>query len=251
MSFPTVSEVVCNLYSAYEDEYVSLESFLQASTTNKDQDLRLSGLAVLSRLANASQPLVDVSKSRIHVDKIALVTLKDDTAAFSCGDLALNAQNAGYSVVTYFGDGYCGPDGNVTKPHTQEEILIPIVFVHSCINHSTSDSYNPVYDYDFLKYAQKTFVNIIKTKQWPDELKQMAKYLDKLYYWFLLGPIITLVWLRRKKKLCCVTISQQVDEESAAGNEESTRLVTRVEESQQDNAGVIQDITGGENENES
>ena len=251
MSFPTVSEVVCNLYSAYEDEYVSLESFLQASTTNKDQDLRLSGLAVLSRLANASQPLVDVSKSRIHVDKIALVTLKDDTATFSCGDLALNAQNAGYSVVTYFGDRYCGQDGNVRKPHTQEEILIPIVFVHSCINHATSDSYNPVYVNDFLKNAQKTFVNIIKTKQWPDELKQMAKYLDKLYYWFLLGPIITLVWLRRKKKLCCVTISQQVDEESAAGNEESTRLVTRVEESQQDNAGVIQDITGGENENES
>ena len=96
-------------------------------------------------------------------------------------------------MLTYFGDGYCGPDGNVTKPHTQEEILIPIVLVYSCINHTTSDSYNPVYDYDFLKNAQKTFVNIIKTKQWPDELKQMAKYLDKLYYWFLLGPIITLV----------------------------------------------------------
>ena len=246
MSFPTVSEVVCNLYSANEDEYVSLESFLQASTTNKDQDLRLNGLAVLSRLANASQPLVDVSKSRIHVDKIALVTLKDDTA-FSCGDLALNAQNAGYSVVTYFGDRYCGQDGNVRKPHTQEEILIPIVFVHSCINHATSDSYNPVYVNDFLKNAQKTFVNIIKTKQWPDELKQMAKYLDKLYYWFLLGPIITLVWLRRKKKLCCMTISHQIDEESAAGNEENARLVPRVDEDQEQN---IQDITGEEIESE-
>ena len=42
-----------------------------------------------------------------------------------------------------------------------------------------------------------------------------------------------------------------MDEESVAGNEESMRLVTRVEEGQQDNAGVIQDITGGENENES
>ena len=256
LSFASIPGVVCDLNTPWfanrsrYDHRPLLESFLQASKTDADQDSRLSGLAVVSKLANACQPLVDVSKSRIHVDKIALVTLKDDTA-FSCGDLALNAQNAGYSVVTYFGDGYCGQDGNVTKPHTQEEILIPIVFVHSCINHTTSDSYNPVYDYDFLKYAQKTFVNIIKTKQWPDELKQMAKYLDKLYYWFLLGPIITLVWLRRKEKLCCVTISQQVDEESAAGNEESTRLVTRVEEGQQDNAGVIQDITGGENENES
>ena len=113
--------MVCHLSTprfANGDDYrPSLESFLQASKTDADQDLRLSSLAVVSRLANARQPLVDVSKSRIHVDKIALVTLKDDTA-FSCGDLALNARNAGYSVVTYFGKGNCGPDGNVTKPHT-------------------------------------------------------------------------------------------------------------------------------------
>ena len=133
LSSASVPKEVCHLSTprlANGDEYrPSLESFLQASKTDADQDLRLSSLAVVSRLANARQPLVDVSKSRIHVDKIALVTLKDDTATFSCGDLALNAQNAGYSVVTYFGDGYCGPDRNVTKPHTQEEVLIPIVFV--------------------------------------------------------------------------------------------------------------------------
>ena len=246
MSFPTVSEVVCNLYSANEDEYVSLESFLQASTTNKDQDLRLSGLAVLSRLANASQPLVDVSKSRIHVDKIALVTLKDDTA-FSCGDLALNAQNAGYSVVTYFGYGNCGPDGNVSKPHTQEEILIPIVFVGNCINCTSSHNSSWFNQYEFFKATDKTFVNIIETQQGSDELSKMTKYRKRLYYWFLLGPIITLEWLRRKKKLCCVTISQQVHEESAADNEENARLVPRVEESQEQN---IQDITGGEIESE-
>ena len=247
MSFPTVSEVVCNLYSAYEDEYVSLESFLQASTTNKDQDLRLSGLAVLSRLANASQPLVDVSKSRIHVDKIALVTLKDDTA-FSCGDLALNAQNAGYSVVTYFGDGYCGPDRNVTKPHTQEEVLIPIVFVQICVKYTTSHSFQVINDSNFLKAADKAVENIIATEPGSDELCQMAEYLKRLHYWFLLGPIITLEWLRRKKKLCCVTISQQVHEESAAGNEENARLVPRVDEDQEQN---VQDITGGEIESES
>ena len=222
----------------------SLESFLQASKTEADQDLRLSGLAVVSRLANARQPLVDVSKSRIHVDKIALVTLKDDTAAFSCGDLALNAQNAGYSVVTYFGDGYCGPDGNVSKPHTQEEILIPIVFVRLWFN-CTSFEEND--NYDFLKATDKTFVNIIETQQGSDELSKMTKYRKRLYYWFLLGPIITLEWLRRKKKLCCVTISQQVHEESAADNEENARLVPRVEESQEQN---IQDITGGEIESE-
>ena len=207
----------------------------------------MSGLAVLSRLANASQPLVDVSKSRIHVDKIALVTLKDDTA-FSCGDLALNAQNAGYSVVTYFGGGHCESDGDVTKPHTQEEILIPIVFLVGCQEHTTPHSFDSVDVYDFLKNVDKTAVNIIVTEQGSDELSKMTEYLRRLYYWFLLGPIITLEWLRRKKKLYCVTISQQVEEESAAGNEENARLVQRVEEGQEQN---IQDITGGEIENES
>ena len=249
LSFASVPEVFCTLSSpSFEnrDDYrPSLEQFLQASKADADQDLRLSGLAVVSKLTNVRQPLVDVSKSRIHVDKIALVTRKDDTATFSCGDLALNAQNAGYSVVTYFGDGYCGPDGNVSKPHTQEEILIPIVFAGQCFN-CTSYKYN--YNYDFLKATDKTFVNIIETQQGSDELRQMAKYLDKLYYWFLLGPIITLVWLRRKKKLCCMTISHQIDEESAAGNEENARLVPRVDEDQEQN---IQDITGEEIESES
>ena len=250
LSFASIPGVVCDLNTPWfanrsrYDHRPLLESFLQASKTDADQDSRLSGLAVVSKLANACQPLVDVSKSRIHVDKIALVTLKDDTATFSCGDLALDAQNAGYSVVTYFGDGYCGPDGNVSKPHMQEEILIPIVFAGQCFN-CTSYKYN--YNYDFLKATDKTFVNIIETQQGSDELSKMKEYRKRLYYWFLLGPIITLEWLRRKKKLCCVTISHQVDEESAAGNEENARLVPRVDEDQEQN---IQDITGEEIESE-
>ena len=237
----SVPKEVCHLSTprlANGDEYrPSLESFLQASKTDADQDPRLSGLAVVSKLANARQSLVGVSKSRIH-----------DTATFSCGDLALNAQNAGYSVVTYFGDGYCGPDRNVTKPHTQEEVLIPIVFVQICVKYTTSHSFQVINDSNFLKAADKAVENIIATEPGSDELCQMAEYLKRLYYWFLLGPIITLEWLRRKKKLCCVTISQQVHDESAAGNEENARLVTRVEEGQEQN---IQDITGKEIESES
>ena len=249
LSFASIPEVVCDLSTPWfalgDYNRPSLESFLQASKTDADQDLRLSGLAVVSRLANARQPLVDVSKSRIH--KIALVTLKNDTAAFSCGDLALNAQNAGYSVVTYFGWGNCGPDGNVTKTHTQEGILIPIVFAENCVNSSSSGYYNPDFS-DFLKAADKTVVNIIGTEQRSDELNHMAEYLKRLYFWFLLGPIITLELLRRKKKLCCATTPLQVDEESAAGNEENALLVLRVDEDQKQN---IQDITGEEIESES
>ena len=249
LSFASIPEVVCDLSTPWfalgDYNRPSLESFLQASKTDADQDLRLSGLAVVSRLANARQPLVDVSKSRIH--KIALVTLKYDTAAFSCGDLALNAQNAGYSVVTYFGWGNCGPDGNVTKTHTQEGILIPIVFAENCANSSSSGYYYPDFS-DFLKAADKTVVNIIGTEQRSDELNHMAEYLKRLYFWFLLGPIITLELLRRKKKLCCATTPLQVDEESAAGNEENALLVLRVDEDQEQN---IQDITGEEIESES
>ena len=248
LSFASIPEVVCDLSTPWfalgDYNRPSLESFLQASKTDADQDLRLSGLAVVSRLANARQPLVDVSKSRIH--KIALVTLKYDTAAFSCGDLALNAQNAGYSVVTYFGWGNCGPDGNVTKTHTQEGILIPIVFAENCANSSSSGYYYTDFS-DFLKAADKTVVNIIGTEQRSDELNHMAEYLKRLYFWFLLGPIITLELLRRKKKLCCATTPLQVDEESAAGNEENALLVLRVDEDQEQN---IQDITGEEIESE-
>ena len=151
-------------------------------------------------------------------------------------------------MVTYFGDGYCGPDRNVTKPHTQEEVLIPIVFVQICVKYTTSHSFQVINDSNFLQAADKAVENIIATEPGSDELCQMAEYLKRLYYWFLLGPIITLEWLRRKKKLCCVTISQQVHDESAAGNEENARLVTRVEEGQEQN---IQDITGEEIESES
>ena len=135
--------------------------------------------------------------------------------------------------MTYFGSGLCGLDGNVTKPHTQEEILIPIVIAGNCGNSNTSGYYY-VNNNEILDAADKTVVNI-GTEQGSDELSHMAEYLKRLYYWFLLGPIITLEWLRRKKKFCCVTISQQVDGESAADNEENARLVPRVDEDQKEN----------------
>ena len=249
LSFQIFPEVVCNLQSA-SDRYISIESFLQASKTSKDQDIGLGGLAVFSKLANASQPLADVRKSRIHLDKIAIVLLKDpfSNTAFSCGDLLLNAQDAGYSVLIYFGGGYCG---NVTKPRTQEEKLIPFAFAGNCVNNTDAYNYSVDVGYDFLKTVDKTIVNIIETEQGSDELRQLEKYAEKLYFWFLLGPVITLEWLRRKKKLCFMTISQQVDddEESAAGNrEENAQLVIRVEESREQN---MHDITGEENEDDS
>jgi len=61
-------------------ESPSLESFIRASTAVKGQELRLSGLAVPSKLvSNASQPLADVSKAKIQVNKIALISLANET----------------------------------------------------------------------------------------------------------------------------------------------------------------------------
>lgn len=55
----------------------SLESLIRASSTMEKPELRLSGLAVFSKLSNACQPLVDVSKSNIQVNKIALITVME------------------------------------------------------------------------------------------------------------------------------------------------------------------------------
>lgn len=35
----------------------------------------------------------------------------------------------------------------------------------------------------------------------PEELNAMNSYLNRLYYWFLVGPIITLEWMRRSKEI--------------------------------------------------
>ena len=78
----------------------SLESFIQASTAMEDQDPRLSGLAVF---ANACQPLADVSKAKIQVNKIALVSLANGATCPLQG-LVEHAQNAGYSLMRFLDD---------------------------------------------------------------------------------------------------------------------------------------------------
>ena len=62
-------------------------------------------------------------------------------------------------------------------------------------------------------------------------------YLQRLYFWFLFGPLITLEWFRRKKKLCCLSRGQKVHEERATGEEtvgDQTGAHCDVEQSQVD-----------------
>ena len=98
---------------------------------------------------------------------------------------------------------------------TADKLLIPVVYGFNCKNASgTGDG--SIIDSQFST-ADQTGVHI-RVSHVSDNLTTMAIYLEHLYFWFLVGPVITLEWLRRKKILCCVTTTRQIDDES--GDEE-------------------------------
>ena len=193
----------------------SMRSFLRTSTTEEDQELRLSGLAVF---ANACQPLADVSEAKIQINKIALINFANENEC-SLQDLLVHAQNAGYSVVIFIGF-YCPSGFNTPETDLQDKLLIPVL----CVNGRCQNKPPGPPDKIFCdpSAADRTKIEIeVKINQKSAILKQMEEYLRKLYYWFLLGPVITLEWLRRRKKLCCMSDDQQaqgdgVPQETAA-----------------------------------
>ena len=97
---------------------------------------------------------------------------------------------------------------------TADKLLIPIVYGDHCQN---STRFNEKIEmYSIFSAADQTDVHV-RVSEVSHDLKTMAKYLEKLYFWFLLGPIITLEWLRRKRKLCWATTesgNEEVVEES-------------------------------------
>ena len=172
----------------------SLESFIQASITDEGRKLHFPGLVVTSRLRNACQPLTDVSKAKLPANKIALVILRlEDETACPMQDLALEAQRAGYSVLIYFG--YSANTTPIYVPR-KEILLIPVV--------EAQDKNYGVQCAVLLENADRTNVEISVQVLKPSskELNAMKSYLANLYYWFLVGPIITLEWMRRTKKFC-------------------------------------------------
>jgi len=186
----------------------SLEAYIRASPGVESQELRLSGLAVYSKLANACQPLVDISKSKFHGNKIAVISL-DEFLSPVCTlqDLAINAQNAGYSVLIF----YCRPalwfsydNGTHWQTDTNDKLLILVLYA----------------PYLLVDADRKNVYISVKTAD--DPLANMKWYLSNLYFWFLLVSVITLEWLRRKKKLCFMSgAPRRGHEESAIGDEGS------------------------------
>ena len=170
---------------------------MKASITDEDSELRFSGLAVTSTLKNACQPLTDVSKAKIPANKIALVILQlEDETACPMQDLALEAQRAGYSVLIYFA--YSTYTTPIYVP-SEEILLIPVLEASlpqlyknntaQCILLANGDRTNAEISVQVFRLSSI-------------ELNAMKSYLENLYYWFLVGPIITLEWMRRTKKFC-------------------------------------------------
>ena len=204
----TLQEVKCELYCVLLKS-PSLSSFVQA--TSGDQYFRLNGLAVYLELTDACQVLEDVSKAKIQLHKVALVTLKNKTRC-PFQKLAVNAQNAGYTVLIHFGRH--SPDVFRSSTH-EDKLLIPVLNVKDdeCTQRGWyGGKAVPVdYLYSTLSASDLTNVEITVPEPSSDELIQMQSYLGRLYYWFLVGPIITLEWLRRTKKFCCMSGGQQLD----------------------------------------
>ena len=192
------------LDSTEEFNSPSVESFIQASTT----DNSLKGLAAYLNLTNACQTLDDVSKVKNQVHKIALVTLvQNDQTTCTIQDLAKNVQNAGYSMLIYC----CATvTSRVKNSENKVMIMIPVATVYftnvSEVKRIFSD-------------ADRTDVDIVCSPthgQQIDYLRKMESYLKKLYFWFLIGPLITLEWMRRTRKFCWMSDSQ---EEQLVGEE--------------------------------
>ena len=227
VSFSSIPDVVCSLedsqtkpasQSYRQNKHPNLKgplltTFLQASSTEGNKDLTFDGLAVFSKLANACQSLIDVGKVRVQVDKIALIGIKEETTT-TCSfcDLAIKAQHAGYSMLIFSSSTYELLEKNCSVK-TADKLLIPVVYTFNCENATGGGS---IIDSQFST-ADQTGVHI-RVSLVSDDLKTMAIYLEHLYFWFLVGPVITLEWLRRKKILCCVTTTRQIDEVS--GDEE-------------------------------
>ena len=203
-------EVQCHFYENlnYAPRKIpTMKSFIPASTTGEGQELLLSGLVLFSTLANACQPLADVSKAKIQINKIALISLANETEC-SLNDLLVHAQTAGYSVVIFTPDS-CVARFNTNEVELQDKLLIPVLDIGYCQKPAGRPDNKIYFD---PSAADRTKIEIrVKINQKSAMLKQMEKYLKTLYVWFLFGPVITLEWLRRRKKLCCMSGSQQAE----------------------------------------
>ena len=163
-------------------------------------------------LTDACQALDEVSKIRTQVPKIALVTLVDESTC-TLQELAGNVQNAGYSVLIYLGS-----DAIATVKNSKKKVLIPVA------------SASKEHQIPGLSDADGTYVDITVKPFDTDELMKMESYLKRLYFWFLIGPLITLEWMRRTRKFCWMSDSQDDQREAEERTTENESEIRTMEE---------------------
>ncbi|XP_068713891.1 uncharacterized protein [Montipora foliosa] len=247
LSYPG-STVQCRwMFAIPGFEIPSLQSFMRATTTG----FILNGLAVYSMLSNACQPLEDVRNAQIQVHKVALVNLTNNNYSLCpLGKLTVNAQNAGYSVLICFTEF----ESPAHFPSTKKKVssykrLIPILFATNkyCEPVPNCKDASPYCDINsFLPLNDRTNVEI-RVIQFA--LEQMSSYLYSLYCWFLVGPIITLVWLTRTKKFCWMSGARQVGEGHAVGNGTHSEMRNMEEAANRNEESFLNSVTEGTVEN--
>ena len=125
-------------------------------------------------------------------------------------ELAGNVQNAGYSVLIYFAASHAMA---TVKNINKNKVLIPVAI-------EDPPSQWPYWDSAKLSKADLTFVDISTDTY---ELTKMKSYLKRLYFWFLIGPLITLEWMRRTRKFCWMSDSQDDQREAEERTTENER----------------------------
>ena len=151
------SDLKFNLHDLSSIKTPSLESLVRASSTEEDQKLHVRGLAEYSNLTNACQPPVDVSKSNIHVNKIALITFANETVC-PLPEVAVNAQNAGYNTaVIHLTDFAVYSSTSETQTDTQDKLLIPVLSVNRCANVIPDKTEYSIWS-PYIRYHESSFV---------------------------------------------------------------------------------------------
>ncbi|XP_068760362.1 uncharacterized protein [Montipora capricornis] len=247
--FDPGSRVKCSMFTILGFEIPSLQSFIQATSTREDQGFILNGLAVYSNPSNACQPLEDVRKAQIQVHKVALVNLTNSNYSLCpLEKLTVNAQNAGYSVLIIFTKNQFG------SPSTKEEIsafksLIPILSAEWCRLDPKDAFPGDINSFLALNNPTNVEMRVPPRVQTSFELEKMNPYLSRLYYWFLVGPIITLVWLIRTKKFFCMSGTRQVGEGRAVGNGTHSEMRNMEEAANSNEESFLNSVTEGTVEN--
>ena len=190
-----------SISSVYRDDAVKKITFLLVSvdtcSPNKQQHVRV------------------VPAIPSHYGTFAMMKLPSDTMAMHLNSSLLytnilSAQRAGYAgVLIFLFDDFsvpqCAPALHQKSEEISEQIFIPVLIGTSCNRTYQHGALTVVISDDELNHwiSNLDFTPAkfsVKPKS-NEKLEDFKSYLRRLYWWFLVGPLLTLVWLLKTKQL--------------------------------------------------